>query len=199
MFARRNIPSCWERWEGSMPTPGMSWATEHSPSRSSSRIRMRAGRARVLKNSAFSWYSGALTSAASPARICAPFPSGAPPLAVLSCRYHARWRPEGVYHQTQQLPILAIGDEGGGVQVSGSCDARHCHDLTGIAGYVMGFIRNLPGLAGAPGGLRAVPACPRAGARADCRAPRRGAEFCIDVVDRKSTRLNSSHLGISYA
>src|ERR1035441_10465027 len=80
-----------------MPTCGSISATACSRSDSSSSTRIRAGWPSVLKNSAFSWYSGALTSAASPARICASFPSGAPPLAVLSCRHHARWRPEGVY------------------------------------------------------------------------------------------------------
>ena len=52
-----------------MPTSGSISATAYSRSLSSSSTRIRAGWPSVLKNSAFSWYSGVLTSSLpSPAR-----------------------------------------------------------------------------------------------------------------------------------
>src|ERR1035437_7002707 len=49
----RRTASCWERWEDSSPSLGISSPTERSSSEGGSRIRIRAGCPRVLKNSAF--------------------------------------------------------------------------------------------------------------------------------------------------
>src|SRR5256885_14951465 len=58
--AWRNTANCCDMWEDSSPTSACSWPTESSRWASSSRMRMRAGCPSVLKNSAFSLYSGAV-------------------------------------------------------------------------------------------------------------------------------------------
>jgi len=58
---RRRTASCWERLLGSMAIFSSSSCTAWSRSESSSRMRIRAGCPRVLKNSAFAWYRGMLT------------------------------------------------------------------------------------------------------------------------------------------
>src|ERR1035438_10585777 len=57
----------------------------------------------------------------------------------------------------------------------------------------------LLGAAGISGGGAPIPICTGARAWADPRDPPRAIRRGASSIDRKSTRLNSSHLGISYA
>ena len=88
------------------------------------------------------------------------------------------------------------------MQAGGSCDARHCHGLTGISGYVV--VRTRPGQAGegGQGEVRADLAVPEgawqyprardqvallhAGLAGQSRA---GDEFRVDVVYTDGCRL----------
>ena len=88
------------------------------------------------------------------------------------------------------------------MQVGGSCDERHCHGLTGIAGYIV--VRTRPG-SGGDGGAGEVRAdlAVLEGATQYLSAleqvrrlyaglsgqPRAGEEFCVDVVYTDGCRM----------
>jgi hypothetical protein len=88
------------------------------------------------------------------------------------------------------------------MQVGGSCDERHCHGLTGIAGYIV--VRTLPRPAG-DGGAGEVRtdlavlegAVQYLSAREQVRRlyaglggqPPAGEEFCVDVVYNDGCRM----------
>jgi hypothetical protein len=88
------------------------------------------------------------------------------------------------------------------MQVGGSCDERHCHGLTGIAGYIVVRTRPGPGGDGGAGEIRAdlavlEGATQYLSAREQVRRlyaglsrqPRAGEEFCVDVVYTDGCRM----------
>jgi hypothetical protein len=125
-LARRSTANCWDRCAGSMPTCGSISPTVWSRWLSSSSTRIRAGWPSLLRNSAFSLYSGVLTLAASLAWASALQPRAA----------RFAWPPRHITimprsdansgKRTSQLLILAIGlcaARMPGVAPSGAADA----------------------------------------------------------------------------